>query len=45
MLIFSYLTTINYLKSAESTQYYLFYGINSINDFTTSASARGHIIC
>lgn len=45
MLVLSYLATISYLQTPETYKYFEFFGINSINDFSISTTARGHIIC
>jgi hypothetical protein len=41
----TFLTTAPFLVTPTSLDAYQFIGINSLNDFSTSAFSRGHFIC
>jgi hypothetical protein len=45
MITLNYLATIAYLQTPSGVEYFAFFGINSIIQFTDSAFNRGHIIC
>jgi len=45
MITLNYLTTCDYLQTSSGLEFFAFFGINSIVDFTNSPFSRGHIIC
>jgi hypothetical protein len=44
-IFLTFLTTCSFLDSPSALDTYQFIGINSLNDFSTSITSRGHFIC